>query len=70
MTQALPKKPRPLHFYTSFTGRTLCDRDNQRVRSTSNISTWDSPHISDGRRCEECRPGVEALRKARAQGVE
>lgn len=58
------KKSPPMHFYADMSGETLCGANNQRVRSTSHLKHWDDLNLAAGRRCPECAPGVEVLRKA------
>lgn len=56
------KKSRPLHFYTDMGGDTVCGKSRMRCRSTSNLATWDSPLIADGRRCPDCDAFVASRR--------
>ena len=61
------KKERPMHFTIPFSGETLCGKNSTRVRATSRLNYWDDPKMAGGRRCPQCSPGVEEVRKNAAK---
>lgn len=57
-------RPRILHFRLRQTDdETVCWKSAARVRSCATLTNWDSSVIAGGRRCPDCKPIVEVLRK-------
>lgn len=63
-------RPRILHFRLRWTDEeVVCGKSTLRVRSCTTLTNWDSPVIAGGRRCPNCKPVVEVLRR-KAEGGE